>query len=81
MGNSFSVIAVARLLVSLVADDEQAEGHDLTATLWKIWRRNKDKVQHEDKPWKLLQWMFLGLAASEYLRMEVCRSAGVPLRQ
>lgn len=74
MGNSFSAIAVARLLVSLVADDEQAEGHDLTATLWKIWRRNKDKVykvQHEDKPWKLLQWMFLGLAASEWRSVDL----------
>jgi site-specific DNA-cytosine methylase len=82
IGNSFAVIAVARLLVGLVATEEQVVTKDLTEVLWRVWKRNETKIQHMDKPWKLR----FGSAAADLsgvgsLRLEVCRLAGIPLRQ
>jgi len=82
IGNSFSVIAVARLLASLVTTPEEASSHDITLLLWKVWERNEQRVKDEAKPWK----MRFGSAAAGALgvgslRQEISSLAGLPLRQ
>ena len=47
IGNSFSVIAVARLLASLVTTPEEASSHDITLLLWKVWERNEQRAACE----------------------------------
>ena len=82
IGNSFSAIAVARLLACLVTNEEEAQRHHLTMLLWQVWHRNEERVAKEDKPWKLR----FGSSAVDAvgvgsLRQEVSSLAGLPPRQ
>eukprot|EP00435_Cladocopium_sp_Y103_P034076 s3144_g8.t1 len=82
IGNSYAVVAVARLLAGLVVREDQATGKDLTALLWAVWKRLETKGQHETQPWKLrFGSAAAGISGVGSLRMEVCQLAGLPLRQ
>ena len=45
IGNTFPVLVVARLLAALALSPAEAQGRDLTAELWQVWRSNEDRVQ------------------------------------
>ena len=82
IGNSFSVITVARLLVGLVLSEEDCVNEDLTLRLWMIWKQKEDKFRNESKPWKSR----FGSAAVDImgggsLRSVVSPSASLPLQQ
>ena len=53
IGNSFSAMVVARLLVGLVLTPEQCANKDISLMLWEVWKDKEAKVQQEDKPWKV----------------------------
>eukprot|EP00438_Fugacium_kawagutii_P001042 Skav214386 [mRNA] locus=scaffold333:24516:28736:- [translate_table: standard] len=53
VGNSFSAMAVARLLVGLVLSNDMCQHMDLTLTLWQVWKEKEMKANQEDKPWKV----------------------------
>eukprot|EP00435_Cladocopium_sp_Y103_P006921 s1363_g2.t1 len=53
VGNSFSAMVVARLLVGLVLTEERCQGKDLSLMLWEVWKAKEEKVAREDKPWKV----------------------------
>lgn len=53
IGNSFSAIAVARLLACLVVTKIQAETLDLTSLLWQSWYEWEARAEHDERPWKL----------------------------
>eukprot|EP00435_Cladocopium_sp_Y103_P031880 s1016_g8.t1 len=52
VGNSFSAIAVARLLAGLAVDKEIAAQADLTAELWKAWESLEGQVGRDQQPWR-----------------------------
>ena len=53
VGNSFSAIAVARLLAGLVVTAEQCERKDVTLQIWQVCKEKEERVRKEDKPWKV----------------------------
>jgi site-specific DNA-cytosine methylase len=53
VGNSFSAIAVARLLAGLVVTAEQCKRKDVTLLIWQVWKEKEERVKKEDKPWKV----------------------------
>lgn len=53
IGNSFSAIAVARLLVGLVASDDMVADQDVTSMLWQCWHEMEERAQHDEQPWKV----------------------------
>jgi len=53
VGNSFSAMVVARLLVGLVLKPEQCVGKDVSLMLWEVWKAKEDKAGQEGKPWKV----------------------------
>ena len=53
IGNSFSAIAVARLLVGLVASEDDVKDRDVTSLLWQSWHEMEERAQHGEQPWKI----------------------------
>lgn len=82
IGNSFSAIAVARLLAGLVCPSSGLEQKDVTLLLWRTWEQMEKKTQDEDKPWKLrFGTCSEGTSGVESLRLQVSLPSTVPLRQ
>eukprot|EP00435_Cladocopium_sp_Y103_P035125 s1263_g9.t1 len=81
IGNSFSAISVARLLVGLVLDESSCQGLDITLSLWNVWKSKADKVAMEDRPWKVrFSSVAAGQAGAVSLREQVLPSPMVLLR-
>ena len=81
LGNSFHVIAVARLLVGLVLSKEDCQGIDVTLALWETWKSKEDKAKMEDKPWKVrFSSVAEGAPGVVSLRQRVLPSPIAPLR-
>ena len=53
LGNSFSAVAVARLLVGLVVSEEEVKERDVTSMLWQCWHEMEERAQHDEQPWKV----------------------------
>jgi site-specific DNA-cytosine methylase len=75
IGNSFSAIAVARLLVGLVLSPEDCARSDVTLALWNVWKAKEEKVQAEDRPWKVrFSSVAAGMPGTVSLREQVLPS-------
>ena len=81
IGNSFSAISVARLLVGLVATPEQCKNKDVTLLLWQVWQQKEQKARQEDKPWKIrFSSVAAGAPGAVSLVHEILPSPVAPLR-
>jgi hypothetical protein len=81
IGNSFSAIAVARLLVGLVLEEADCANTDVTLALWNVWKTKEDKVTAEDRPWKVrFSSVAAGTPGAVSLREQVLPSPLVLLR-
>lgn len=78
IGNSFSALAVARLLAGLVLRDEDARGCDVTSMLWQCWHEMEERVQHDEQPWKLRFGSRPGLATMVRSLRELVTGPVVP---
>ena len=81
IGNSFSAISVARLLVGLVATPEQCKNKDVTLLLWQVRQQKEQKARQEDKPWKIrFSSVAAGAPGAVSLVHEILPSPVAPLR-
>ena len=81
IGNSFSAIVVARLLVGLIVTADQCQGKDVTLNLWHVWKEKEEKARLEDKPWKVrFASVAAGIPGVVSLASQVLPPPAVPLR-
>ena len=81
IGNSFSAVAVARLLAGLAVSNEAVAGIDVTEQLWLAWDSLETPVGKDQQPWRC---RFGQGARADHgvvaMRRRVLPPADVPLR-
>ena len=81
LGNTFHVVAVARLLAGLVVREADCANLDVTLALWETWQAKEAKAQQEDKPWKVrFASVACGVPGVVSLLQRVLPSPATPLR-
>ena len=81
IGNSFSAVAVARLLAGLAVSNEAVAGIDVTEQLWLAWDSLETQVGKDQQPWRCRFGQ--GARADQgvvAMRRRVLPPADVPLR-
>ena len=81
IGNSFSAVAVARLLAGLAVSNEAVAGIDVTEQLWLAWESLETQVGKDQQPWRCRFGQ--GARADQgvvAMRRRVLPPADVPLR-